>query len=248
MMVAYYNEIDPYAAQWLRNLIAAGHIAPGEVDERSIVDVQPDDLKGFTQCHFFAGIGGWSYALRLAGWPDDRAVWTGSCPCQPFSIAGKGNGASDDRHLWPAMFRLIRESRPDVFFGEQVATAVGKGWLDEVHSDLDAIGYGVGATILTAEGVGAPHKRERIYFVSDPGRTDATGRDADRRRFEVASQVEGVGSYADWQRGPSSHFGLVDGLPPRMAKACAGGFGNAIVPQLAAEVIGAYLDMERVAA
>ena len=52
---AYYNEIDPFAAQWLRNLISGGHIAPGEVDERSIEDVTPNDLRGFTQCHFFAG-------------------------------------------------------------------------------------------------------------------------------------------------------------------------------------------------
>lgn len=59
---AYYNEIDPFAAQWLRNLIAGGHIAPGEVDERSIEDVTPDDLRGFTQCHFFAGIGVWSHS------------------------------------------------------------------------------------------------------------------------------------------------------------------------------------------
>ena len=71
-MAAYYNEIDPYAAQWLRNLIAAGHIAPGEVDERSILDVSPDDLTGFIQCHFFAGIGVWSHALRRGGWPDER--------------------------------------------------------------------------------------------------------------------------------------------------------------------------------
>src|SRR3990167_3813886 len=73
-MTAYYNEIDPYAAQWLRNLIKAGHIAPGDVDERSIVDVRADDLRGYTQCHFFAGIGVWSHALRLAGWPDELAV------------------------------------------------------------------------------------------------------------------------------------------------------------------------------
>jgi DNA (cytosine-5)-methyltransferase 1 len=112
MKPAYYNEIDKYAAQWLRNLITAGHIAPGEVDERSILDVAPDDLRGFAQCHFFAGIGVWSYALRLAGWPDDRSVWTGSCPCQPFSVAGMGGGFDDERHLWPFWFHLIESRRP----------------------------------------------------------------------------------------------------------------------------------------
>ncbi len=124
---ALYNEIDPFAAQWLRNLIAAGHIAPGEVDERSIEDVTPDDLRGFTQCHFFAGIGVWSHSLRLAGWPDDRPVWTGSCPCQPFSAAGKGDGFADERHLWPHFFHLISERRPQHVFGEQVAAGNANG-------------------------------------------------------------------------------------------------------------------------
>ena len=133
---AYYNEIDPFAAQWLRNLIAAGHIAPGEVDERSIEDVTPDDLRGFTQCHFFAGIGIWSHSLRLAGWPDDRPVWTGSCPCQPFSAAGKGDGFADERHLWPAFFHLISECRPQHIFGEQVAAGNANAWLDLVQADL----------------------------------------------------------------------------------------------------------------
>jgi DNA (cytosine-5)-methyltransferase 1 len=86
---AYYNEIDPFAAAWLRELIKAGLIADGEVDERSIELVRPDDLRGFTQCHFFAGIGGWSYALRLAGWPDDRDVWTGSCPVSAVERGGQ---------------------------------------------------------------------------------------------------------------------------------------------------------------
>ena len=81
-MLAYYNENNRFAAQWLRNLIAAGEIAPGDVDDRSITEVRPDDLRGYTQCHFFAGIGGWSAALRLADWPDDRPVWTGSCPSE----------------------------------------------------------------------------------------------------------------------------------------------------------------------
>ncbi|ECY9996269.1 TPA: DNA cytosine methyltransferase [Salmonella enterica] len=133
---AYYNEIDSFAAQWLRNLIAAGHIAPGEVDERSIEDVTPDDLRGFTQCHFFAGIGVWSHSLRLAGWPDDKPVWTGSCPCQPFSAAGKGDGFADERHLWPAFFHLISECRPQHVFGEQVAAGNANAWFDLVQTDL----------------------------------------------------------------------------------------------------------------
>src|ERR1700691_2565119 len=125
-MTAYYNEWEPYPAQWLRNLIKAGLIAPGDVDERSIKDVKPDDVRGYTQCHFFAGIGGWSYALRLAGWPDDRPAWTGSCPCQPFSQAGQRKGVADERHLWPKFFRLITFCRPAVVFGEQVAAKAGR--------------------------------------------------------------------------------------------------------------------------
>lgn len=169
-MTAYYNEIDPYAAQWLRNLIAAGHIAPGDVDERSIKDVQADDLKGYDQCHFFAGIGGWSYALRLSGWPDDRPVWTGSCPCQPFSAIGKGKGEQDERHLWPVLFSLIRERNPDVIFGEQVASQDGLGWLDGVWSDMEAAGYSFAAADLCAASVGAPHIRQRLYWVGDSKR------------------------------------------------------------------------------
>lgn len=108
----YYNEFDPGAAAWLRELIRAGLIADGEVDERSILDVSADDLRGFTQVHFFAGIGGWSYALRLAGWPDDRPVWTGSPPCQPFSAAGKQKGRDDARHLAPPFYQPGRGCPP----------------------------------------------------------------------------------------------------------------------------------------
>lgn len=165
--LAYYNELDPYAAQWLRNLIAAGHIAPGDVDERSILDVAPDDLAGYVQCHFFAGIGVWSHALRLAGWPDDRPVWTGSCPCQPFSVAGVGGGMDDERHLWPYWFHLIEQRRPGVVFGEQVEAAIRHGWLDLVQTDLEGIGYACAAAGIPAAGVGAPHIRSRLWFVAD---------------------------------------------------------------------------------
>ena len=165
-MTAYYNEIDPYAAAWLRNLIAAGHIADGVVDERSIVDVQPEDLAGFTQVHFFAGLGGWSHAARLAGWPDDRPLWTGSCPCQPFSVAGKGAGTADERHLWPEMHRLVAALRPPVVVGEQVASRAGLDWLDAVCADLEGAGYATGAIDLCAASVGAPHIRQRLWWVA----------------------------------------------------------------------------------
>lgn len=166
MPAAYYNEIETYAAQWLRNLIAAGHIADGVVDERSIEDVHPDDLRGFTQCHFFAGIGVWSLALRRAGWPDDRPVWTGSCPCQPFSEAGQGAGFDDQRHLWPHFHWLIQERRPAAVLGEQVASKDAAPWLDLVALDLEALGFAFGAIAFPSSGVGAPHIRDRTYWMA----------------------------------------------------------------------------------
>lgn len=166
-MAAYYNEFDAKAAAWLRELVAAGHLPAGDVDSRDIRDILPSELSGYDQCHFFAGIGGWALALRLAGWPDDRPVWTGSCPCQPFSAAGRGGGFADERHLWPAFFHLIRECRPERVFGEQVASPAGLAWLDLVHSDMEGEGYAVGAADLCAAGVGAPHIRQRIFWVAD---------------------------------------------------------------------------------
>lgn len=165
-MANYYNEIDLFAAEWLRNLIKKGLIPDGEIDTRSISDVAPNDLAGFTQCHFFAGIAGWSHALRLAGWPDDRPIWTGSCPCQPFSVAGKGKGTADERHLWPVFFNLIRECRPPVVMGEQVSGKAGYGWLDGVRSDLEAEDYACRGVDIPACAVDAPHIRQRLYWAA----------------------------------------------------------------------------------
>src|SRR5262245_33908021 len=143
----------------------AGLIMPGKIDDRPIQQLEPDDVRGYERVHFFAGIAGWDHALTLAGWPDGRPIWTGSCPCQPFSAAGKRQGGADDRHLWPHWFRLIRECRPATIFGEQVEAAIGWRWLDAVCADLEAEGYATGAAVLPACGVGAPHIRARLWFV-----------------------------------------------------------------------------------
>lgn len=247
-MSAYYNEHDPKTAAWLRELIKAGLIADGEVDERSIVDVRPDDLRGFVQCHFFAGIGGWSYALRLAGWPDDRHVWTGSCPCQPWSITGQGAGAADPRDLWPAWQQLISQCQPGVVYGEQVASKAGRGWLDRVALQMEGDGYAVGAFDLCAAGVGAFHNRPRLWFVATHASRDGRERLSERRQVNSQDGAQArcaVGrtpeaSWLSWEVEPCVRLSA-DGISGRVGR--LRGYGNAIVPQVAAEVIRAYMDI-----
>jgi len=196
--LAYYNEFDPYAAQWLRNLIEAGHIAPGDVDERDMQEVKPDEIKGYTQHHFFAGIGGWSLALRFAGWPDERPVLTGSPPCQPFSSAGKRLGVKDERHLAPHFLSLVAALRPPVVFGEQVAAAVRKdNWLDDLLNALEGEGYATGAIVLPACGVGAPHIRQRLWFTARLDDAGCSGRAAGTFTQRSVSTGEG-GEKAEW--------------------------------------------------
>jgi len=286
----YYNEFDPFAAAWLRELIKEGLIPNGEVDERSIIDVNGKDLKGFTQCHFFTGIGGWSYALELAGWSADRPVWTGSPPCQPFSVAGNKKGQDDERHLWPHFFSLIRECKPATVFGEQVAAAIRTEWFDDLQSDMENEGYATAMAVLPACSVGAPHKRERLFFVANASsqrqqrqgefrrsinpETDAnreiSGAINDGSQCESLADSINSGQSASEGRGSSSQssesrynpwgscqaiecrdgktrqipteptlFPLADGVTNRVG--LLRGAGNAIVPQVAAEVIKAYM-------
>ena len=242
-MSAYYNEIDPYAAQWLRNLIDAGHIARGVVDTRDVRDVRPSDLDGFTQCHFFAGVGIWSYALRLAGWGDDQPVWTASCPCQPFSAAGAGLGFADERHLWPHIHWLVEQCRPQTLFGEQVASKDGLAWFDTVSADMEATDYAIGGVDTCAAGFGAPHIRQRLYFAADNLRpatvgmadTDIRigeqGREVARRRNQGGDAQSwaglGSGGRADGMRNPigkrlEGQRGDVDGASGRQVTARSG--------------------------
>jgi len=259
-MPAYYNEIDSYCCEWLENLMAAGHIPMGWIDDRPIQRVSPEELANYTQCHFFAGIGGWAYALRLSGWLAERPVWTGSCPCQPFSAAGQRRGIDDERHLWPEFLRLIHLRRPSVVLGEQVASRDGRRWLSGVQLDLEALGYAVGATDLCAAGVGAPHIRQRLYWVgSRMADSYQTGRQSSApvpreptTGNTPTGQSEQLGPSGFWsgydllpcldgksRRVEPGTFPLAHGIPARMGKLRA--YGNAIVPQVAAEFIKAYL-------
>lgn len=195
-MVALYSEWDAYAAEWLGNLVSDGEIAPGVVDTRSVTDIQPWELMLHTQCHFYAGIGGWSAALRLAGWPDDREIWSMSLPCQPFSSAGQRKGFDDDRHLWPVSYAHILACRPRVVVGEQVASTDGRAWLDNVQTDMEAAGYAFWAVVLPVAGFGCPGERHRIFwlaYAAPVGRGEGGGR-RDGAEGQSAGSVSGGAS------------------------------------------------------
>lgn len=198
-----YSEIDPFTVAWLRNLISQNHLPKGQI-LGNIYDIQ----KVPSTFHAFAGIGGWPFALILAGWPEDIPVWTGSCPCQPFSIAGKGKGTNDDRHLWPEWYRLIQKCRPPIIFGEQVASPAGRTWLDAVSLDLEALGYAVASADLCAASVGAPHKRQRLFFMaySDSERCDRIGVQLQSRRSQQTN-TQVVGSSKAMQLAYSNSTG-----------------------------------------
>lgn len=266
----YYSEWDPQAAAWLRELISEKLIPRGLVDERSITEVKAQDLEGFTQCHFFAGIGGWPLALQLAGVSHTTRLWTGSPPCQPFSSAGKQLGQFDPRHLAPVFLSLISQCRPPVLFGEQVAAAIGKSWVCDLQTHMEDESYAVGFAVLPACSVGAPHKRDRLFFgahkLAESVRTERNGERlqglgegnktqggraaaefAGRGNIDAANPHNGFWSDADWlgcrdgkfRPVEPGSFPMANGIPARVGR--LRGYGNAIVPQVAAEFIRAFM-------
>lgn len=94
----------------------------------------------------------------------------GGFPCQPFSVAGKQKGTDDGRYLWPEFSRLVSELRPSWVLAENVPGIVRLA-SDRVCADLEREGYSVGIWDYEAASVGAPHRRERVFFVAHAGRT-----------------------------------------------------------------------------
>lgn len=242
----YYNEWDKPTALWLEELIRQGLIPKGDVDTRSITEVKAHEVKHYTQRHWFAGIGGWAFALKLAGWPENEPIDTGSCPCQPISSAGKGAGHTDERHLWPEFHGLIRELAPSTVIGEQVANEDGLEWIDGVSLDLEELGYDVASADLPAASGGLHHKRQRFFFFAN---SDRSGRKGFRLRAKPAGEARQGGPYSKmallahdpFGRGPGWPAPLVrvldDGLPGDVE--LLRGYGNAICPEVGAAFIQA---------
>lgn len=219
---AVYIDIDKDVCAWTRELIKDGFVMPGEVMCASIKDIDHETLRPFTQVHAFSGIAVWAYALRQAGWPEDRKVWSGSAPCQPFSVAGRGGGTDDPRHLWPDFFRLIDAARPPVIFGEQVSGKAGYGWFDGVAADLESKDYACWAYDIPACAVDAPHIRNRLYWgavVNAPVKRRGKGwaESELRRGWDAFTRADAPGDVADAaeQGSPRGAHGGVYSEPTR---------------------------------
>ncbi len=168
-------------------------------------------------------------------------VITGGYPCQPFSVAGKRKGSDDDRHLWPAMFSIIKKYLPAWVIGENVAGHINMG-LDDVLSDLESQAYTARTFVIPACAVDARHRRDRTWIVANTKsiRCEREWNAKQRKQNKFARYNAGV--QTQWL--PEPAVGRVaHGIPRRVDRLKA--LGNAVVPQIP-EIIGyAILEAER---
>lgn len=135
--------------------------------------------------HVFCDIEPFSQRILAKHWPNSKIygdirwlngqeigkidILTGGFPCQPFSAAGSRRGTEDNRHLWPEMLRVIRETHPSIVLGENVygfTTWDGGVVLERVCTDLEAEGYEVFPFIIPACSLNAPHRRDRVWIIA----------------------------------------------------------------------------------
>jgi len=234
----YYNDFNRGASRWLRKLVSRGLLPRGTVDSRSILHVKAEELANFRQCHFFAGIGGWPYALNTLLVLDPKLrIWTGSPPCQPFSEIGAGLGKDDPRHLAPHFASLIQKGKPDYVFGEQVACKDVFGpateelehhnsgsaepewcWYDDLSTRMEDAGYSIAASDLPAACVGAPNIRSRAFFGA--ARTSRLVNAASQRQRASAQVYNGLSRDSpEWNQNHAQTGGcsLLGNAKPRAA-------------------------------
>jgi DNA (cytosine-5)-methyltransferase 1 len=173
---------------------------------------------------------------------------TGGFPCQPFSVAMRCHrkGTSDDRYLWPEMLRIIKGCRPTWVIGENVTGFINMAF-DKVCSDLEAQDYKVQAFIIPACGIGARHKRDRVWIVANSGSLSMeAGKLEAGRNWTQSLGHAGKRGCQNGVFGGTGQEGNVFADNPRILRMAHGisnrvdrikGLGNAIVPQVAAEII-----------
>lgn len=141
-------------------------------------------------------------------WRGKIDILTGGFPCQPYSLAGYRKGKEDNRHLWPEMFRAIKEISPSYIVGENVYGLVNwNGGLvfKEVQTDLESEGYQVQPVVLPACGVGAPHRRDRIWFVAySDSSAERSPRESD---WVVGKRSENNDEPEKWRKQTKQHKG-----------------------------------------
>ena len=248
-MSVWYNDNEAFCCDVISANIARGRLPEGIVDERSIKDVGPADISGHAQCHFFAGIGGMAYGLRLAGWPDDLPLWTGGFPCQDVSVAGRGAGLAGERSgLWWEWARLIDACRPARLLVENVPALRTRG-ADDVLAWLEKRGYACWPLVVGGHDVGAPMWSRRVWILAE-----AVGE-------RCGGRIESWAAEQVWQESDEEILRSVPHTwPPRpaavdeipiMADVLPGGLarravklsaiGNAVVPQCVAAVARAIV-------
>ena len=169
---------------------------------------------------------------------------TGGFPCQPFSVAGKRRGSSDDRALWPEMLRVIADTQPTWILAENVPGIISLE-LDDVLSDLGSIGYASEPIVIPACAMGPDQYRGRVWIVGAPIHSNTNGNGL-QRCFKQSEKVSVTWSRIEFerlvqislQRGVPSRRsgGISDGISNRSHR--LKGLGNAIVPQVAAQILG----------
>ena len=164
----------------------------------------------------------------------DVDIITGGYPCQPFSVASRyQQGTSDDRHLWPYMLKIVRQTRPTYIVAENVTGHVQLG-LDEVLHDLEGEGYTTRTVIIPACGVDAPHLRKRLWILAytNYSRQSSGSRDwQPRNNIGRSSESERGYKWPDEPNVPR----VAHGIPNRLDRIRV--LGNSLIPKIV-EVIG----------